>query len=241
MNLVPTKGVLLLGSTSEIGIAILKRLKVANGTQLILVGRDAQSIDFFRSWPGKVSFLPCDLSNVEQIREVVSTLGNRYVIDLAVIASAHLPQELLDSDFDSVHQTFSINATGIASFLSSLASMMSRSGGTLIYISTVAAMRPRIKNFTYGASKLSIDFFVLGLAAKYKKDGLDIRVLRPGYVHSKLSKGFEVAPFSTTPQSVAKDLVSGLNGHRRIIYSPRILRLVMNLLKLLPSRIFNKL
>ena len=241
MNLVPTKGVLLLGSTSEIGIAILKRLKVASGAQLILVGRNDDSIDLFRNWPGKVSFVPCDLSNIEQIREVVSTLRNHYVIDFAVIASAHLPPELLDSDIDSVHRTFSINATGIACFLSSLASMMSKSGGTLIYISTVAAMRPRIKNFTYGASKQSIDFFVLGLAAKYKKDGLDIRVLRPGYVHTKLSKEFEVAPFATKPENVAKDVISGLNRDRRILYSPRKLRLVMNALRLLPSGIFHKL
>ena len=241
MNLVPTNGVLLLGSTSEIGIAILKRLKVANGTQLILIGRNADSIDLFQDWSGKVSFLPCDLSNVEQIRGVVSILRTNYVIDFAVIASAHLPPELLDSDFDSVHQTFSINAAGIASFLSSIASMMSKSGGTLIYISTVAAMRPRIKNFTYGASKRSIDFFISGLAAKYKKDGLDIRVVRPGYVHTKLSKEFEVAPFATKPENVAKDVISGLNRDRRILYSPRKLRLVMNALRLLPSGIFHKL
>lgn len=241
MSLVPTKGVLLLGSTSEIGIAILKRLKVANGTQLILVGRNDDSIDLFRNWPGKVSFLRCDLSNVEQIREVVTTLRTHYVIDFAVIASAYLPPELMDYDFESVHQTFNINATGLASFLSTLTSLMSKSGGTLIYISTVAAIRPRIKNFTYGASKQSIDFFVLGLAAKYKKDGLDIRVLRPGYVHTKLSKDFEVAPFATTPENVARDLISGLNRDRRILYSPRILRIVMNALRLLPSGIFHKL
>lgn len=241
MNQIPTKGVLLLGSTSEIGIAILKKLSVAKGTQLILVGRNANSIALFQDWPGKVSFLPCDLSKIEQIRDVVSTLMTQYVIDFAVIASAHLPAELLDDDFESVHQTFSINSTGLACFLSCLPSMMSKTGGTLVHISSVAAIRPRIKNFTYGASKSSMDFFVLGLAAKHKKLGIDIRVIRPGFVHTKMSKDFQVAPFATTPDSVARDVIEGLKRDRTVIYSPRILRLVMNLLKLLPSSIFSRL
>ena len=168
-------------------------------------------------------------------------LRSGFNIDFAVIAAAHLPSEHLDHDFDSVHRTFSINTTGLASFISSLTSIMSNSGGTLLYISSVACMRPRIKNFTYGASKRSIDFFVLGLAAKYKKGGFDIRVVRPGFVHSKLSKGFEVAPFATKPERVAKDVMVGLKSKRQILYSPRILRIVMNLLKLLPSAIFSKL
>lgn len=241
MNPKPKRGVLLLGSTSEIGIAILKQLQVLEGTPLVLVGRDAQSVISFQNWPGQVSFLNCDLTNVEQIKETVEILRSGFNIDFAVIAAAHLPSEHLDHDFDSVHRTFSINTTGLASFISSLTSLMSNSGGTLLYISSVACMRPRIKNFTYGASKRSIDFFVLGLAAKYKKGGFDIRVVRPGFVHSKLSKGFEVAPFATKPESVAKDVMVGLKSKRQILYSPRILRIVMNLLKLLPSAIFSKL
>lgn len=236
----PRSGVVLVGSTSDIGHAILHELEPKDKTPLILLGRDETSISLVSSWPGPVTFLHCDLKNIDEIRNVFEKLRNVYRIDFAIVASAHLPKELNDRDFESVLETFSTNSTGIALVLSCLSSIMSESGGTLVLISSVATLRPRIKNFTYGASKLGADYFALGLAAKYRSGPLDVKVVRPGYVFSKLSKGFPVAPFATHPSRVAKDVIRGINRSQKVIYSPRILRLVMSALRILPSRLFHK-
>jgi decaprenylphospho-beta-D-erythro-pentofuranosid-2-ulose 2-reductase len=237
----PRSGVVLVGSTSDIGHAILHQLKPKNKTPLIMLGRDETSTSLVSSWPGPVTFLHCDLRNIDEIRNVFEKLRNVYRIDFAIVASAHLPKEFNEGDFDSVLETFSINSTGVALVLSCLSSIMAESGGTLVLISSVATLRPRIKNFTYGASKLGADYFALGLAAKNRGGSLDVKVVRPGYVFSKLSKGFPVAPFATYPSRVAKDVIRGINRSPNVIYSPRILGLVMRALRILPSRLFHRL
>jgi decaprenylphospho-beta-D-erythro-pentofuranosid-2-ulose 2-reductase len=237
----PRLGVVLVGSTSEIGHAILSELNPDETTPLILLGRDKNSTSLVSHWPGPVTFLYCDLIKTDELKRVLRNLKDNYTIDFAIVASAHLPQESNDWEFESVLETFSVNSTGVALVLSSLSSMMAETGGKLVLLSSVAALRPRIKNFTYGASKSSADFFALGLAAKYNGGLLDIKVVRPGYVFSKLSKGFPVAPFATNPSKVGKDVVKGLNRASSVIYSPGILRIIMNVLRALPSSIFNRL
>ena len=237
----PRSGVVLVGSTSEIGHSILHELEPTDKTPLFLLGRDKNSTSLVSNWPGPVTFLHCELQNINEIKNVFENLRNMCRIDFAIVASAHLPTELNDENFDSVLETFNTNSTGIALVLSCLSSIMSESGGTLVLISSVATLRPRIKNFTYGASKLSADFFALGLAAKHRGGLLDIKVVRPGYVFSKLSQSFPVAPFATHPSRVARDVIRGINRSQNVIYSPRILRIVMWTLRILPSRLFYQL
>jgi decaprenylphospho-beta-D-erythro-pentofuranosid-2-ulose 2-reductase len=237
----PRRGVALFGSTSEIGSAILKEITPSRNTPLVLIGREASSKDSFVAWPGEVTFIHCDLRNTEQIREAFRVLNERFEIDFAVLASAHLPPENCETNFDSVQETFSVNSTGVALALSSFVSHMNSLGGTILYLSSVASIRPRTKNFTYGASKRSADFFALGLASKYQQSEIKIKIARLGFVYTKLSKGYEVAPFPTTPEKVARDCIHGINQHKTIIYSPRVLRLLMSVVRILPVRIFRRL
>jgi decaprenylphospho-beta-D-erythro-pentofuranosid-2-ulose 2-reductase len=178
---------------------------------------------------------------VNQIRSCFKQLQEQFSIGFAIIASAHLPQENQHDDFDSILETFSVNSTGTALAISSLASQMKDSGGTIIYLSSVACIRPRTKNFSYAASKRGIDFFTLGLAAYSLNTSLNVRVIRPGFVYSKLSKGFQSAPFAISPFQVAKDVTRGLKTSKTVIYSPRVLKLVMAILRVLPEKIFRKL
>lgn len=237
----PRSGVVLVGSTSEIGHSILLELEPADKTPLFLLGRDKNSASLVSNWPGPVTFLHCELQNTNEIKHVFENLRKMCRIDFAIVASAHLPKESHDEDFDSVLETFNTNSTGIALVLSCLSSIMSEIGGTLVLISSVATLRPRIKNFTYGASKLGADFFALGLAAKYRGGLLDVKVVRPGYVFSKLSQSFPVAPFATHPSRVAKDVIRGIHRSQDVIYSPGFLRIVMRILRILPSRLFHRL
>ena len=241
LKIKPEHGVILVGSTSEIGLSIIKELCPVPGTPLILLGRQPNSVELFNFWPGKVSFYDCNLKDALQVRQALSEVNKNFHLDFAIVASAHLPQEFNDDDFESVLETFNVNSTGVAIVLSGLAKIMCSKGGTIVYISSVACIRPRIKNFTYGASKAGSDFFAIGLSNKYMHTKLDIRVVRPGFVHTKLSRNFPIPPFSTTPKEVAKNIMRALSTSKVIIYSPPILRIIMGLLKMLPRRMFNSL
>jgi decaprenylphospho-beta-D-erythro-pentofuranosid-2-ulose 2-reductase len=236
------KGVVLVGSSSDIGLEILKSLRIAKDTKLITIGRHTSTQEKLL-WPyGEHEELFCDLESRESVDEILSKIRDLSEFDLVIFAVGYLPQELSDIDFLDVRKTLRINSEGVILLLSAFANRLTQfGGGKMLLLSSVAASRPRIRNFTYGASKAAADFFAIGLASKYKADGVDIKVLRPGFVFSKMTKGFKPAPFAISIQDVSKIAVAVLRSNRKVAYAPSFLKLLINLLKILPRRLFDSL
>jgi decaprenylphospho-beta-D-erythro-pentofuranosid-2-ulose 2-reductase len=135
-----------------------------------------------------------------------------------------------------------INAVGVVNILTALTQRMHRQKyGQILHISTVAAIQPRSRNFTYGAGKSSADFFARGLASKYRKTGLRVSVLRPGYVHSKMTKNFKPAPFAINTEVVSLIAIAQLLKEKEIFYAPRILNFVMKIFTRLPKKLSHAL
>ena len=61
------------------------------------------------------------------------------------------------------------------------------------------AERARRSNFVYGASKAGLDAFAQGLGDELAADGVQVMVVRPGMVRTKMTDGMEEVPFTTTP------------------------------------------
>ena len=59
-------------------------------------------------------------------------------------------------------------------------------------------------------------------------------VVRPGFVHTKMTADMDAAPFSTTPDAVAAAIVAGLAKGHETIWAPPILRWVFGVLSHLP-------
>src|SRR3712207_4329698 len=69
--------------------------------------------------------------------------------------------------------------------------------GALAMLSSVAAERPRRANSVYGSSKAALDAYGQGLADALVSSGARVMVVRPGFVHSKITVGGDPTPFST--------------------------------------------
>ena len=79
--------------------------------------------------------------------------------------------------------------------------------GTLVLLSSVAGERVRRSNFVYGSSKAGIDGYYQGLAASLASSGVHVMIVRPGFVHTKMTDGLKAAPLSVTPDAVADAVV----------------------------------
>ena len=234
--------VVLVGSTSDIGLAILKQLPYSDNATILLVGREAQEGFSVGNARVAIEFHKCDLEKFEDLQSFASKLSSLPDIDLAIMAAGFLPPENEELDLLLVNKSMMTNSVGVISGLSSLANRMHRQNqGHILHISTAASMRPRSRNFTYGASKSSADFYARGLSNKYKKSGLSISVCRPGYVFTRMSAGFKPAPFGTTISVVVNNCLNAINMQNSVTYSPRILGIVMKVLLVIPQRLFNYL
>jgi decaprenylphospho-beta-D-erythro-pentofuranosid-2-ulose 2-reductase len=59
-------------------------------------------------------------------------------------------------------------------------------------------------------------------------------IVRPGFVHTRMTEGMPAQPFSTTPDAVAASIVRGLERDDEIVWSPGILRYVFAVMRHLP-------
>jgi decaprenylphospho-beta-D-erythro-pentofuranosid-2-ulose 2-reductase len=66
-------------------------------------------------------------------------------------------------------------------------------------------------------------------------------IVRPGFVHSKMTTGMKAAPLSVTPDAVADAVVRGIARGRDIVWVPPAMRYVMMVLRHLPAAVFRRL
>jgi hypothetical protein len=103
-----------------------------------------------------------------------------------------------------------------------------------VFLSSMAAVKPRYKNYIYGQNKKKLE-------DKIKKLKLDsYLIIRFGKVHTKMSEGHKTPPFSLEPSDAAEILYKKLNKNK-LIYASFGLYVIAILIKLTPYRILNKL
>jgi decaprenylphospho-beta-D-erythro-pentofuranosid-2-ulose 2-reductase len=66
-------------------------------------------------------------------------------------------------------------------------------------------------------------------------------VVRPGFVHTKMTDGLPPAPLATTPDAVAAAIVAGLARGAHTVWAPPALRWVMTVLRHVPRPVFRRL
>jgi decaprenylphospho-beta-D-erythro-pentofuranosid-2-ulose 2-reductase len=123
-----------------------------------------------------------------------------------------------------------------------LASRMRVQGyGCIVALSSVAGERVRRSNFVYGSTKAGFDGFFLGLGEALRDHGVQVLVVRPGFVMSKMTRGIDKAPLAVTPEQVAEAVVRAITEKRQLIWVPPPMRVVMAGLRHVPRPIFRRL
>ena len=174
------------------------------------------------------------------MQRAFAELGGAELVILAVGvlgASRGLPEDVEEAV--GVLQT---NVVGAGSLLMhSARSLREGGGGTVVVLSSVAAERPRRANPVYGASKAGLDALAQGLGDALHDQGVRIVVVRPGFVHTRMTRGMDAAPFAVQPETVATAVAKGLAGGAETIWVPGPLRFVMLIMRMLPRFIFRRI
>jgi len=232
--------VIVLGGKSDLALSILDRLPIAADSEIFLCGRNMEEFSTqFRSEKFNFQTKEMDFTDIEfssiQLRDIFMN-GD---IDLVIFAYAILGDENLQLDPVLFNQVLITNFYSQAILLNEVfAKLAIQKHGQILLISSVAGIRPRRRNFVYGVSKFGVDFIAQGLQKICSKDNIKITILRPGFVHTKMTLGLPAAPFATNISNVAEIAIKGLRRNKRIVYAPKILNLVVFLLKLMPERVF---
>lgn len=243
------RSLLVLGGTSDIGRATARALVGGRTRTVILAGRDEEGLrrtgDELAALGAKsvetARFDALDTASHEAfVTEVFSRDDD---IDVVLMAVGVLgDQAVAERDPVAALEIVRTNYVGPVSLMVPVARRLLEQGhGTLVVLSSVAAERPRKANFVYGSSKAGLDAFATGLGDSLAGSGVRVLVVRPGFVHTKMTAGLRAGPFSTTPDVVAAAIVDALREGRETIWVPPILRWVFSLLRHLPRSLFRRI
>jgi decaprenylphospho-beta-D-erythro-pentofuranosid-2-ulose 2-reductase len=241
--------VILLGGTSEIGLAIVRELQSRAPREVALVGRDADGLEraaqrLDAAGCPRAIVLALDARSLERheatLDDALAQLGGADIVILAVgVLGAR--GGLLD-DVAGALEVLEVNTLAAGSLLMHAARRLREAdGGALVVLSSVAAERPRRANAVYGASKAGLDALAQGLGDALHEQGVRVLVVRPGFVHTRMTRGLEPAPLSTTPQAVARVVVNGLDRGAHTVWAPPALRWLILLLRILPRPLFRRI
>jgi decaprenylphospho-beta-D-erythro-pentofuranosid-2-ulose 2-reductase len=236
--------VLLLGGTSEIGLAILAALGAPADTEVVLAGRDEQRMTAAgKELPYRCTTIAFDALETGRHEAIVADVFARGPVDLVIAATGVLtPQPEVDKDPLLAAQMIETNFTShVTTLIAAAARMRTQENGTIVVLSSVAAIRPRKANYVYGSAKAGLDAFARGLTDALAGSGVRVLLVRPGFVIGRMTTGMSPAPMSSTPQQVGAAVAAALAGNDSVVWIPRSLAAAALVLRLIPRPLWRKM
>lgn len=239
--------VVIFGGRSEIGLEVATRL--APGATVVLAARNAdrlaEQVEMVRR-AGAAAVHACefDADDLASHRGVVEAIENDHgPIDTAVLAFGILGDQAR-AEHDAAHAAAVAHTDYVAQvgLLTELAQRMRGANkGRLVVFSSIAGARVRRANYVYGSAKAGLDGFASGLADALHGTGVQLLIVRPGFVIGHMTEGMDPAPFSSTPPQVADAVVAALAKGKRAVWVPWAIRPTIFATRFVPQVIWRKL
>ena len=242
--------ILLLGGTSDIGLAIVSELASRGGSPTVtLCARegspriDAAVNTLTASGAGEIRIVDFDALDFDSHPAVIDAAFAEGEVDIAVVAFGTLgDQEELWQDQAKAVASAQTNYTAYVSVGVLLGQAMKRQGhGNIIALSSVAGQKVRRSNFVYGSAKAGMDGFYLQLGEALRSSGVKVTVVRPGQVRTKMTEGLDEAPLTVNKEDVAEAAVDAALAGKPAVFVHKLFGPISLVLQHIPAAIMRKL
>ncbi|MDO5534704.1 MAG: decaprenylphospho-beta-D-erythro-pentofuranosid-2-ulose 2-reductase [Propionibacteriaceae bacterium] len=241
--------ILLLGGTSEIGLAIVGEYLSGAPARVVLGVRpgddrtDATVAALTGQGAREVVVLDFDATDTDAHPAFLDAAWAGGDVDVAIVAFGVLGEnEELWADQRKAVQAAQVNYTGAVSVGVLLGQRMQAQGfGQIIAMSSAAGLKVRRSNFVYGSTKAGLDGFYTNLGDALAPSGVNVLVVRPGQVRTRMSAHVKEAPLTVNPDQVATWVVDAARAGKRVVWTPPAFEAVMLVLRHIPAPIFKRL
>lgn len=241
------QNIVIIGATSAMAIHCA-RLWAKEATNFILIGRNQEKLEKVandlcaRSPQSSAKCIVMNFNAQNEITDLAEELGKTLTIDKVLIAHGTLPvQAECQNNIRSAHQALLINGVSPSLFAEAFAKLLEQQDhGNIILISSVAGDRGRKSNYVYGSAKGLVTRYAQGLQHRLHKTNVNVLLVKPGPTATPMTDNLEINTGLAKVEDVAKDIVKADQERKSVLYTPKKWCLIMLIIKLLPSFIFNK-
>ena len=238
--------VLIVGAKSDIAKAIAW-VYARHGYDLYLAARNAGELQAFagditEKLQRTVKLLELDILNYENHQEFYEQLAEK---PLGVISAVGYlgNQEKAQTDHREAKLIMDTNYTGVVSLFNIIANdFEQRHSGFIVGISSVAGDRGRKRNYYYGAAKAALTAYLSGLRNRLYDTQVHVLTVKPGFVATKMTEDMSlIERLTAQPDEVAVDIFNAQQNNRNVLYTKRLWRWVMLMIRLIPEWKFKRL
>lgn len=240
---------LIIGASSGIGEAVARRL-AAGGTRVALVARRGDELERI---VGEINASTCEgraLAFAHDVRDTARAAGLLQEIarelgglDIVVYA-AGVMQPVAFDEYDSAKglEMLEVNLGGAVAWLDPAAERFNRlGGGTIVGIGSVAGDRGRSGNPVYGTSKAGLHTYLEAIRNRVARNGVKVVTIKPGFVDTAMTRGLDGLFWLISPDRAAEIILKHARRGTTTAYVPARWRLVMTVIRCIPSFIFRRL
>jgi short-subunit dehydrogenase len=238
----------IIGATHGIGRAVAEAA-LHRGDHVVASGRDEAALaELVGHYPNLCTPLPLDITDSDAITKAVQKLPMP-LASVQIYAGTYTPTGVIDWRWDDVLRTINVNFTGLLNVVYHVLPLLRRQKTPvqLVLCGSVAGFVGLPQGQPYSATKAALINFAqslraeeLAYAKKTKQALVDVRVINPGFVKTRLTAKNEFPmPFVITPEVAAQCIWHQLNKRGRFeVNFPKPMVLVMKSLAALPNCVY---
>ena len=235
------KKIWITGASSGIGKAVALKFS-HEGWKVAVSARRKELLNELAKNPNIVSF-PLDVTNRNQINEVFKNiLDNFGDLDTCLFSSGtYEPKDEQNIDPDKIKNVINVNFLGVIDCVKSVERYFKdKKSGHISIVSSIAGYRGLPNSSGYGPSKAALTNFSESIYFDFKKFGVRVSVVSPGFIKTPLTDKNEFPmPFLKTPEYAAEKIFNGLVKSSAFeIHFPKGLTLTLKFLRILPYRLY---
>jgi NAD(P)-dependent dehydrogenase (short-subunit alcohol dehydrogenase family) len=174
------------GGTSGIGLAAARCLSRDGFTPVLLGRNEVRGKQASGSIPGSF-FFPCDITRSSEVNETVQEISHLGEIKTVVFSAGQYEEGLLEQVTDEdMERLFQVNTFGCIYLARAVIPYMKQGGGSMVFVSSDAALEGNIQCTIYSATKGAITSFARSLALELAVYPIRVNVVAPGDVKTPL-------------------------------------------------------
>ncbi len=235
------KKFIVIGASSGIGRALCAEL-IALGHVVGACARNRTALEEMKERFGeRFHFRELDIREIETIPSRLMTLIKETGGMDVCILSASISRKNPDLAWSTEQDVIQTNVTGYAAcavFATNY--FVGQDKGHLVGITSIAR-KFGFHNPAYNASKAFEDIYLQGLSLRYRKKGMRLTIIRPGFVQTPMTEGNPRMFWVEQPETAARYIVKAIEKKKIIAYITPRWQVIEWLINLLPFRLLKKI
>lgn len=237
--------VLVLGATSDIGIAIATAF-TKDRCHILLAARDTEQLqplqsDMIIRHGVKCDIFRFDATDFASHKAFYDSLPVKPDVTICVFGYMN-DNEVVIRDEAETLRTINTNYTGAVSILNIVAAdYAAKKQGIIVGVSSVAGERGRYSNYIYGSAKAGFTAYLSGLRNRMFHEKVHVMTVLPGFVYTRMTAHLALPKLLTaTPEYVGRAVYKGVIKRKNTLYVKWFWRWIMLIIKMVPEPVFKR-